>query len=108
MSHSVLVFSSGEEFAGKGFPAAVSPATGAVRSFLLDMIAKEEFHEDGSLVVHLNAGFCVMEVKEGFALYACSGEYHVSEPLIIFPKSSVLRLMGDHEFECHHKDLPVN
>lgn len=108
MSHSVLVFSPNANFADSVGSGSISAAAGAAMVFLEEMIAKEENLADGTFAVHLAPGFCVMEIKAGYAVYACSGEFHVSDPLIIFPKGSVLRAIGDHEFECHHKSLPIN
>ncbi len=110
MSHSVLVLADGERFVRDGVFKTdhVSEAAACrARLFYLDMIAKEERSADGAVTVYLNDNFCALRRDDGYAVYICLGEFHDSDPIIILPLSAVIRTDGDHEFECHHRELPV-
>ena len=110
MSHSVLVLSNGAEFVQDGIfktDRMAEAAAARARTFFLDIIGKEERGSDGAVTVYLNDNFCVMKRADGYAVYFCLGEFHVSEPLLVLPQGAVIRTEGDHEFECHHRELPV-
>lgn len=110
MSHSVLVLSNGKEFVQDGIfktDHLLEAIAFRARAYFLDMIAKEEKGANGAVTVYLNDNFCAMKRKGRYEVYACLGEFHMSEPILTLPLEAVVRTEGDHEFECHHKDLPI-
>lgn len=110
MSHSVLVLSNGAELVQDGIFKTANmpgPLLFGAEALFLDMIAKEEPGANGVVTIYLNDNFCALSRTDGYAVYICIGEFHISEPLLVLPLDSVIRTEGNHELECHHKDLPI-